>query len=242
MGHIELKDIERQLEKSGLDAEHRRIKRSSLVEAAVFPQLVQVPEFIMTVAQFYNPDTKQCVDSIGILVIDLSPNVLALVFQIPTRREVLDEGEQDGEREQNRNMNQCKKMMNEERLEEEKKTSLKENEILRQDFKEPQRDLIIILSKAFGKPACRNFQAWMFSFMLTILDGQKYYEWAQVLSDNIKDQLRELHNTKKFFFMSYVIWVVARSGQFLGLQTKSRLGEEGGHNVAWDYYTQFPLN
>lgn len=42
--------------------------------------------------------------------------------------------------------------MNKEWLEEERKTGFKANEILRQDFKEPQRDLIIMLSEAFDKP------------------------------------------------------------------------------------------
>lgn len=47
--------------------------------------------------------------------------------------------------------------MNEEWLEEERKTGLKANEILKQDFKEPQRDLIKILSKAFDKPTYQHF-------------------------------------------------------------------------------------
>lgn len=60
----------------------------------------------MQVAQFYNPNTRQCVDVDGKLVIDLSSNMLALVFQIPTRREVLVKGEEDGKREWNQNMGQ----------------------------------------------------------------------------------------------------------------------------------------
>lgn len=125
----------------------------------------------MQVAHFYNLDTRQCVDANGKVVIDLSPDMLALVFQIPTKKEVLVEGEEDGEREWNQNVSQCKKRMNEEWLKEERKTGLKVNEVLRQDFKEPQRDLIIMLSKAFDKPVYQHFQPWMFSFMLTILDG-----------------------------------------------------------------------
>lgn len=66
--------------------------------------------------------------------------------------------------------------MNEEWLEEERKTGLKANEILKKDFKEPQRDFIIMLSKAFDKPICLHFQPWTFSFMLTILDGRQYYD------------------------------------------------------------------
>lgn len=51
--HIEIKDIKTQLE-----APHRRIKRSGLVEATIFPQSVQGPEFILIIAKFYDPNTR----------------------------------------------------------------------------------------------------------------------------------------------------------------------------------------
>lgn len=81
----------------------------------------------MQVAQFYNPDTRKYCDADGKLVIDSLPYMLALFFHIPTKKEVLVKGEEDGEREWNQNMSQCKKRMNEEWLEEERKMSLKEN-------------------------------------------------------------------------------------------------------------------
>lgn len=42
-------------------------------------------------------------------------------------------------------------------MEEERKTGLKATKILRADFKELQRELIIILGRAFGKPDCKKF-------------------------------------------------------------------------------------
>lgn len=54
-------------------------------------------------------------------------------------------------------MTSNKRHMNENWLEEERKIGLKATNILRVDFKEPQRDLIIMLSKAFGKPDCKHF-------------------------------------------------------------------------------------
>lgn len=107
--HIELEDIEKQLEKPWLSPKYKWIKRSGLVEETVFPQSVQAPEFILQVAHFYNPDTRQCVNADGKVVIDLSPHMLALVFHIPTRKEVFVEEEEDGEREWNQNVSQCKK-------------------------------------------------------------------------------------------------------------------------------------
>lgn len=65
--------------------------------------------------------------------------------------------------------------MNTNWLEEERKIGLKAIEILRADFKEPQRDLIIMLSRAFDKPDCKHFHPWMFQFMTTILMGKQYF-------------------------------------------------------------------
>lgn len=89
VGHIELEDIRSQFEKPRLDAPYRRIKRSGLVEATIFPQSLQAPEFIMTIAQFYDTNTWKCVDDKGPIVIDLSADMLGLVFGIPSSDEVL---------------------------------------------------------------------------------------------------------------------------------------------------------
>lgn len=87
VGHIEIGDIATQLDKPNLDALHQRIKRSGLVEATVFSQSLQAPEFIMTIAPFYNPDTRKCTDTHGKTVIDLSLDMLGFVFGIPSREE-----------------------------------------------------------------------------------------------------------------------------------------------------------
>lgn len=71
-----------------------------------------------------------------------------------------------------------KRNMSENWLEEERKIGLKANEILRVDFKEPQCDLIIMLSKAFDKTDYRHFHPWIFHYMTTILIGKKYFDWA----------------------------------------------------------------
>lgn len=64
--------------------------------------------------------------------------------------------------------------------------------------------------------------------MTTILVGKHYFDWPQILSDNIRRQMKEVHQTKKFFFTSYVIWVATRAGEFLGLQVEGQLGDEEG--------------
>lgn len=63
IGHIEIEDIRTQLNKPKLEALHGRINRSGLVETTIFTQSVQAPEFIMTIAQYYNLDTRKCTDA-----------------------------------------------------------------------------------------------------------------------------------------------------------------------------------
>lgn len=159
----------------------KEFKRSSLVEATVFPQLVQALEFMMAIAPFYNPETRKCTDAQGKTVIDLSPDMLGFIFGIPTREEVFLLTKEEALKAWDDKASASKRHMNINWLEEERKTDLKATKILRADFKEPQRDLIIMLSNAFGK----HFHPWMFQFMTTILIGKQYFDWPQILSDNI---------------------------------------------------------
>lgn len=202
------------MNKPRLEATQRRIKRSGLVEATIFPRSVQAPEFIMTIAEFYDPDTRKCPDAQGKIVIDLSPDMLGFVFGIPTRDEIFLSTEKEALKVWTDNVTSNKRHMNENWLEEKRKIGLKATEILRANFKEPQRDLIIMLRKAFGKPDCKHFHPWMFQFMTTILLRKQYFDWPQILLDNICRQMKEVHRTKKFFFTSYVIWVAPRAGKF----------------------------
>lgn len=137
VGHIEIGDIATQLDKLNLDALHRRIKRSGLVEATVFPQSLQAPEFIMTIVPFYNPETRKCMDAHGKTIINLSPDMLGFVFGIPTREEALLLIEEEALKTWNEKVSTRKRHMNTNWLEEERKIGLKATEIPRVDFKEP---------------------------------------------------------------------------------------------------------
>lgn len=63
VGHVELEDIGTQLDKPWLEVPYRRIKRSKLIETTIFPQSIEDPKIIMTMEQFYNADTRKCIDA-----------------------------------------------------------------------------------------------------------------------------------------------------------------------------------
>lgn len=91
----------------------------------------------MTIAQFYDLDTRKCNDAQGKIVIDLSPHMLGFVFGIPKRDEIFLSTKEEALKVWNDNVTSNKRHMNENWLEEERKTSLNAIEILRVDFKEP---------------------------------------------------------------------------------------------------------
>lgn len=123
VGHVELEDIETQLDKPRLEAPYRRIRRSGMVEATIFPQSIQAPEFIMTVAHFYNADTRKCIDAQGRVVMDLSVDMLGYVFGIPSREEeMLLTTEEEVVEVWDGDVTSRKRHMNENWLEEERKT------------------------------------------------------------------------------------------------------------------------
>lgn len=88
IGHLELEDIKTQLqpEPHALEAPYRRIIRSGLVEApTIFPQEMQSPELIMTIAKYYHRETRQCVDVNGNVIVDISLDMIGMTF-IDNRR------------------------------------------------------------------------------------------------------------------------------------------------------------
>lgn len=60
VGHIEIEDIKTQLEAEPhtLEASYKRIKRLGMVEATTFPQTMQSPKLIMTIAKYYQQETR----------------------------------------------------------------------------------------------------------------------------------------------------------------------------------------
>lgn len=88
--------------------------------------------------------------------------MLGLMFGISTRDEIFLSTQEEALRVWINKVTMNKRHMNENWLAEERKIGLKAIEILRADFKEPQRDLIIMLSRAFGKPDCKHFHLWTF--------------------------------------------------------------------------------
>lgn len=145
----------------------------------------------------------------GNVIVDLSLDMIVMNFGIPVREKVLVTIEEHVVSLFIKNTSNYKRHINEVWTSEPRKIDFKATDIMRADFQEPQRDLIIMLSRAFGKVYCRHFHTWVFHYMTIVLIGKDYFDWPHIISDNNHNQLTTVHQTKKFFMTSYVIWVVA---------------------------------
>lgn len=158
IGPIEIEDTRKEVAQTNLNAPYRRIKRSRLVEATIFPQAVQSHRLILTIAQHYNKDTRKCRDTNGNIVVDHSLETVALTFGILQSEKVLQTTEEEAINLFNQKATDNKFYINEAWMEEPRISGLKAfDNILRAYFKVAQMDLIIMLNCAFGKPNCRHY-------------------------------------------------------------------------------------
>lgn len=67
-----------------------------------------------------------------------------------------------------------------------RKSGLKATDkILKANFKDEPMDLVIMLSRSFGKEDIKHYHLWMFYFIDTILKGKRYFDWENIILDNI---------------------------------------------------------
>lgn len=91
------------------------------------------------------------------VIVDLSPKMIGMTFGIPGREEVLLTIEEEATSTFKKGSSNNIRHINEAWLEEPRKTGLKATYILRADFKEAPKDIIIMLSRAFGKIDCKHY-------------------------------------------------------------------------------------
>ena len=77
---------------------------------------------------------------------------------------------------------------------------------------------IILLSRVMGLPAAGHLAPFMINFIETIRHAKIPMDWATTLSENLCDQLRTVKDKKKFYMMSYVVYLLAaRATNYPGL-------------------------
>lgn len=83
VGHMDLDQLIKDTFLEDATPREKIILESRLAHVACFPIVVQCPEFILTVANAYNPTQRQCIDAQGNVIIDLTPAMIRLFFDLP---------------------------------------------------------------------------------------------------------------------------------------------------------------
>ena len=91
---------------------------------------------------------------------------------------------------------------------------------------------IILLSRVMGFPIVGHLAPFMVNFVETIRHAKIPLDWATTLSENLCDQLGRGKDKKKFYMISYVVYLlVARATNYPGLYKKVSMQDPN----AWSY-------
>ena len=84
------------------------------------------------------------------------------------------------------------------------------------DFKSEYGDLIVLLSRIMGLAQGMQFGNWMY-FIDEIEKGKRRFDWARIISENLKLQLKTVQNQNQFYMGSYLFYLIARLYENLGI-------------------------
>ncbi|KAH9315679.1 hypothetical protein KI387_024306, partial [Taxus chinensis] len=89
-------------------------------------------------------------------------------------------------------------------------TSRRPQVIHRSDFLEEPSDTITFLSRVFGLLDAHYFHKWIHRYLeimrKNVLDQR--FEWGEIISNTISEQLQQLSTTGRFYMNFYVVYVV----------------------------------
>lgn len=81
----------------------------------------------------------------------------------------------------------------------------------------------------------------MYYFIDEITSGVKMFNWANIISNNLSEQLRNLEKTRSFYMSSCIIYLLARNYKYIGLICKDIMGNDENKFKAYDCYPQLQL-
>lgn len=87
--------------------------------------------------------------------------------------------------------------------------------LVRAYFKEDIGDMIVLLNRIIDNPQGAPFEPWMYYFINEIMNGVKMIDRAQIISNNLDNQLRNLEGDRIFYMSSYLFYSLARTYRLL---------------------------
>ena len=83
---------------------------------------------------------------------------------------------------------------------------------------------IILLSRVMGLSVVSHLSTFMVKFIETIKTTKILLDWATTLSENLCEQMRMVREKKKFYMMSYIVYLLkARATDYPRLHKKGNM-------------------
>lgn len=101
--------------------------------------------------------------------------------------------------------------------------------------------MIVLLNKIMGNPQGAPFEPWMYYFINEIMNEVKMIDWAQMISNNLDNQLRNLEADRIFYISSYLFFSLARTYRYRGLTCRGEVGNKKNQFPVYDCYPQLHM-
>ena len=207
---------------------------SRLVNAVSHPGTVQSAELIMTLSQHFVPDERVVKSISGEVVLDLRPDDIERVFHLPRANQFIRLSYETAKRWYKDHHQEVIDTIYSSYFIKKPPRGKKVSKVnLAQGYmKDDIGYSIILLSRVMGLPVAGHLAPFMINFIKTIRHAKIPMDLATKLSENLCDQLKIAKDKKKFYMISYVVYLlVARVTNYLGLYKKGSIQDPN----AWPY-------
>ncbi|KAH9329023.1 hypothetical protein KI387_001131 [Taxus chinensis] len=203
----------------------RAIKSSGIIRASTFPVTTQLPEFVMECARSYHLLSRTIRDATGNTIIRLDAQFINYCLKIPTRPVVTTISMLDAGNRWEKHKADCVGIMNSKYMKKPRSPSKFLRTLPRSNLVQEVDDITKLLCRINGEANTHNFYSWMYAFIRTIEinKADSIINWAEIISDNIGEQLRSVRRTYNFKMTSYLVYAATSQGIFSKLDRRGIL-------------------
>lgn len=153
---------------------------------ATFLMSAQDPEFVMTMAKHFDPESRSMKDESRKKLIKLDEEFFDSMFKCPSIERYSDITVQSAITYFDKNSNKCRRNINDNWLKTPRPTIARWPKTLpRCDLTEEVNDLIAILSRVKGLPTSNTFYKWMYQYIHVIRQNKENIFLGKQINDDI---------------------------------------------------------
>lgn len=175
---------------------------------ASFPVATHDPEFVLAMADHFDPSTRQVRDDDQKVIMTLDSVFFNSIFKGSLAEEVANISQESAQEYYEKHEDKCKKVINIVYLSTARSslTSRWPKSFHRSDFNKEYNDMVTMLSRVRGLKDSHYFQSWTIYYMNIIRKGAARIDWGEQINDVLCAQLKEVKVTLKFYMTSYLVY------------------------------------